>query len=230
MPFSQIACKPVFFRQKYREFVQFFCDEIFNATCVICKEAPGKSNLVITNPCGHFLCVGCACNQIRNWKDEERERRKCPMCRTLLLDHLMAKPVSYSSTKLYESSLYLWIPSSIYIHQNHNQTLISALTKKDLHTAFRSAFLIGAKPEAIHNVLAPQWEDYYKDRVENLKCSQCKLHLPLDKAFVAICGHFVCTLCGAFLPLKPREGALKCSECEEPIENEQTELIFIRPI
>ena len=152
------------------------------------------------------------------------------MCRTLLLDHLMAKPVSYSSTKLYESSLYLWIPSSIYIHQNHNQTLISALTKKDLHTAFRSAFLIGAKPEAIHNVLAPQWEDYYKDRVENLKCSQCKLHLPLDKAFVAICGHFVCTLCGAFLPLKPREGALKCSECEEPIENEQTELIFIRPI
>ena len=47
---------------------------------------------------------------------------------------------------------------------------------------------------------------------------------------MAICGHFVCTLCGASLPMKTCKGALKCPECEEPIENNQTELIFMRPI
>ena len=120
------------------------------------------------------------------------------MCRTILLDHLMAKPICHSATKLYESSLYLWIPSSIYIHENHNQSLISALTRKDLAAAFISAFLVGTTTQTVHNILAPQWEEYYKARVQNLKCVQCKLRLPLDKAFMAMCGHFVCTLCGAF--------------------------------
>ena len=30
--------------------------------------------------------------------------------------------------------------------------------------------------------------------------------------------------------MKQLEGALKCPECEQVIENEQTELIFMRPV
>ena len=219
-----------FFSQKYPAFVEFYCDEIFGATCALCKEKPGKSKLAMTNPCGHFLCVSCSCNQVRIWKEEARDRRKCPVCRTILLDHMFANPISHSSTKLHETSLYVWVPTSLYIHENHNQSFVSSLTRKDFDAAFRSAFLTATVPIPVHNAIAPEWEEFYNDKVANLRCGQCKLNLPLKKAFVAICGHFFCTLCAAFLPMKTREGALKCPECDQEIENEGIELLFIRPI
>ena len=220
----------IFFSQKYASFVEYYCDEIFSASCALCKEKPGKSKLAITNPCGHFLCVSCTCDQVRIWKEEGRERKKCPVCRTILLDHLFATPVSYSSTKLHETSLYVWVPSSIYIHENHNQVFVSCLTRKDFDGAFRSAFLTDTAPIAVHNATAPEWLDFYNNKVANLKCGQCKLKLPLEKAFVALCGHFFCILCAAFLPMKSREGPLRCPECDQEIEDERTELLFIRPI
>ena len=130
-----------FFSQKYPAFVEFYCDEIFGATCALCKEKPGKSKLAMTNPSGHFLCLSCSCNQVRVWKEEGRDRRKCPVCRTILLDHMFATPISQSSTKLHETSLYVWVPTSLYIHENHNQSFVSSLTRKDFDAAFRSAFL-----------------------------------------------------------------------------------------
>ena len=156
---------------------------------------------------------------------------------------MFVTPVSHSSTKLHETSLYVWVPSSIYIHEKHNQGFVTSLTRKDFHGAFRSAFLTDAVPITVHNAIAPEWQDFYNEKVANLRCGQCKLKLPLEKAFVAL----FCTLCAAFLPMKSREAALKCPECDQEIENERVtvhqtylmlnfmhyerpELLFIRPI
>ena len=88
---------------------------------------------------------------------KRREEKEENVCRTILLDHMFATPVSHNSTKLHETSLYLWVPSSIYIHENLNHSFVSSLTKKDFHGAFRSAFLTDTTPSPVHNAIAPEW-------------------------------------------------------------------------
>ena len=218
------------FRSKYPDFARYFVEEFEKAVCCICKDSLAREQLILSNPCAHYFCAECACQLIKNWNEEGRQRPKCPLCRAVLRDHLFAKPGFFSATRLHQCSLFVWVPTSTYIHTNHNQSMIEALTSRNFIKAFYYSFLMSTKPSDGEKMLAPTWPQFYEDRKNNLSCTTCTLPISFAQAFATKCGHFYCTICSAYSVSKPRNSPLHCPICEEEIEDESTEIIFLRPI
>ena len=145
-------------------------------------------------------------------------------------DHLFAKPGLFSATRLHRCSLFVWVPTSTYIHTNFNQSMIDALTSRNFIKAFYYSFLMSTSPSDVEKVLAPTWSQYYEDRKKNLTCTTCALPISFGQVFATKCGHFYCTICAAYSTSKPRGSPLLCPIGEEEIEDETTEIIFLRPI
>ena len=204
-------------------------DIISKAECAVCKERLSKDQIHLSNPCAHFFCAMCACQLGKIWEEEGRLRRKCPMCRVHFQDHLFARPYSFTSTKLNYTSLFLWIPRTIFMKQNQGPTLIETLNKKDFDRAFYYMFILNTTPYPIEEKIAPGWTEFYNERKENMRCVSCKAGMPYDQAFAANCSHFYCTVCASFLRESNREGLLRCKKCEQLIEGPEVDVIFLRP-
>ena len=50
-----------------------------------------------------------------------------------------------------------------------------------------------------------------------------------EMVFVARCGHFFCTICAAYTIEKRRGTPIKCKECLEELEDDYSEIVFLRP-
>ena len=159
------------FRNKYPEFARYFVEEFEKAVCCICKESLLREQLILSNPCAHYFCASCACQLVKNWNEEGRQRPKCPLCRSVLRDHLFAKPGFFSATRLHQCSLFVWVPTSTYIYANYNQSMIDALTSRNFIKALYYSFLMGTTPSDAEKMLAPTWPQFYEDRKK-----QPKLH------------------------------------------------------
>ena len=48
-------------------------------------------------------------------------------------------------------------------------------------------------------------------------------------AFVARCAHFFCTICSSYTVERRRVTPLKCKECDEELEDDITDILFMRP-
>ena len=220
-----------FFSQKYPEFAKYFIEEFEKAACCICKEHLQREQLILSNPCAHYFCASCACQMIKIWNEEGRLRPKCPICRAVLRDHLFAKPGFFSATRLHQCSLFVWVPTSTYIHSNFNQSMVEALTSRNFTKAFYYSFIMNTtRSSDVEKVLAPTWSQYYEDRRRNLTCTTCNLPINFAQAFGTKCGHFYCTICAAYSTSRPRVSPMLCPICDEDIEDETMEIIFMRPI
>ena len=156
-------------------------------------------DILMTVPCCHFLCGQCACNFIKLWCDNADYNKKCPMCRNLLIDQIFAKSIQYNMTSMTQSTIFLWIPSFIYIGKNLNQLIMEALQEKDYDDAFRYSFLLHRGPNDVENGMDKNWSKIYNKKRENLYCSSCRSSLSIDKAFGATCNHFFCTICLTYI-------------------------------
>ena len=152
------------FRNKYPDFAKSFVEEFEKAVCCICKDNLHREQLILSNPCAHYFCASCACQLVKNWNEEGRQRPKCPICRSVLRDHRFAKPGLFSATRLHQCSLFIWVPTSTYIRANFNQSIIDALTSRNFIKAFYYSFLMSTSPSDVEKVLAPTWPQYYEDR------------------------------------------------------------------
>ena len=129
----------IFFRRKYPEFIQFVAQFLDKAECAICKDPLDQADIILTNPCGHLLCVECSCQLSRMWQDGAEPELRCPICRTILLEHKFTKAYAIRSSKMSSTSLFTWVPTSMYMNTNYEQLLIEALTNRDLGMAFGCA-------------------------------------------------------------------------------------------
>ena len=112
-----------------------------------------------------------------------------------------------------------------------DQLFLNALYHQDLHTAFKWSFLSkNLQPTSIQNSICAGWKEYFKNRKDNLKCSECLAPLALPFAFTTSCGHFYCSPCAGYLPLKIRQGKIRCTECMREIEAENPDHTFLRPL
>ena len=204
-------------------------EEISTAQCSVCKEDLEKEQIILTNPCSHFLCSLCAGKLYRIWRDEGRDRKKCPCCRVLLLENLFTKPFIVNMSSHSKTSLFVWVPIIVYLKKDYENDLLSALGNNDLAEAFKCAFMLKSTPTDAQNLLCEDWKDYYNNRMDSLNCCSCKASFPSDQLFMSSCGHFSCTICSSFLLNKPRNTPMKCIECGEIIETGINELIFMRP-
>ena len=175
----------------------------------------------MTVPCCHFLCGQCACNFIKIWSENAEYNKKCPMCRSFLMDQIFAKSIQYNMT------FFLWIPSFIYIGKNLNQLIIDSLEEKKYDNAFSYSFLLHRGPNDLEKGMDKNWSVIYHKKMENLYCSSCRSSLSIDKAFSTTCNHFFCTICSTYMLEKRGKDILKCSECDQDIEESNTEIIFL---
>ena len=184
----------------------------------------------MTVPCCHFICGQCACNFLKIWSDNPEYNKKCPMCRSLLIDQIFAKSIQYNMTSLTQSTFFLWIPSFIYIGKNLNQLIIDSLQQNKYDEAFRYTFLLHRGPNDTEKYLDKNWSDIYEKKKEKLYCSSCRSFLSIDKAFSATCNHFFCSVCSTYILEKRGKDILKCPQCNHDIEDSNTEIIFFRPL
>ena len=182
-------------RTKYPRFVQFFSDQMDSADCMCCLEALGRQDLILTNPCGHFICQKCAAEMVRIWSMETDGERSCPTCRVRLTRSGFRKPFGYMIDNFVNSKIYSWVPSSVYFNTNHRQEVIVQLSQGNFHNAFKSSFICNLTPSFSESIIAPLWPQYFKERVDNMHCSACWIPMALQVAFMAKCGHFYCTGC-----------------------------------
>ena len=173
-------------------------DELQNMKCCVCSMDLEKDQIVISNPCSHFLCPDCAAELIRSWNLDGR-KKKCPMCRTILVEDLFNKPFGCNMTKSDSTAVFVWIPKGIYLKQNYEQDLLSYLTNNDLHMAFASAFMLDRLPNHLHMSFSTEWEEYFYQRMKDMYCSSCKLKIDIHLLFMTKCGHFFCTLSATFM-------------------------------
>ena len=89
--------------------------------------------------------------------------------------------------------------------------------------------MLNSPPTDAKSLLCAEWKDYYKSRIDSLKCCSCKASFPNEQLFMSSCGHFSCTICSSFLLNKPRNSPMKYIECDEIIETGINELIFMKP-
>ena len=159
------------------------------------------------------------------------EKKKCPMCRTILQEEYFNKPFACNMTKIDSTAVFVWIPKGLYLKSNYEQDLLCHLTNNDLHMAFASAFMLDRLPNPLDQSFSTEWEEYYHKRMKEMHCSSCKIKIEIDLLFMAKCGHFFCTVCASFMQTKEREeSSLKCTECLDPIETNELPLIFMRPV
>ena len=204
-------------------------EELASAQCCVCKEGLEKEDIVLSNPCSHFLCSHCSGKLYRIWKDEGKEKKKCPCCRVLLLHNLFTKPFIVNMSTHSKTSLFVWVPIVVYLKKDYENDLLSALSNNDLAEAFKCSFMLNCPPTDAQNLLCGEWKEYYNTRISTLKCSYCKASFPNDQLFMSSCGHFSCIICSSFLLNKPRNSPMRCIECGEIIETGINELIFMRP-
>ena len=204
-------------------------EELASARCCVCKEGLEKEQIVLTNPCSHFLCCQCSGKLYRIWRDEGKEKKKCPCCRVLLLQNLFTKPYIVNMSSHSKTSLFVWVPIVVYLKRDYKNDLLSALSKNELTEAFKCSFMLNSPPTDAQSLLCAEWKEYYNSRITTLKCCSCKASFPHDQLFMSSCGHFSCTICSSFLLNKPRNSPMKCIECQEIIETGINELIFMKP-
>ena len=122
--------------------MRYAIDEVLNAKCCCCQDTLLMDDILMTVPSCHFLCGRCACNFIKIWSENAEYNKKCPMCRSFLMDQIFARLIQYNMTSLTQSTFFLWIPSFIYIWKNLNQLIIDSLEEKKYDDAFRYSFRI----------------------------------------------------------------------------------------
>ena len=184
---------------------------------------------MLTNPCGHMLCANCSTQLCKVWKENGTARKRCPICRTVLLSHLFAKPALFNCSRLNHTSLFIWVPTSVYIRQNYPQNYPQCLNEKNFLKAFYYTFLMNSVPSKLEKSLAPGWGEYYETRRNNLACTICGLPTQFEMAFVVRYGNFFCTICASYTVEKHRDTPVKCKECLEDLEDDFTEIVFLRP-
>ena len=145
-----------------------------------------------------MLCAGCSTQLSKVWKEGGIGRKRCPVCRTVLLNHLFAKPSLFNCSRLNNTSLFIWVPTSIFIRHNYGQTLLECLSERNFLRAFYYCFLMNASPSKLEDTLAPGWLEYYETRRSNLTCTICTLPIKFEMSLAARCGHFYCTICAAY--------------------------------
>ena len=217
------------FSKKYPDFSKYFIEELTKASCGICSESLNREQIVLTNPCGHILCVTCSTQLCKVWKENGTTRKRCPICRTLMLGHLFAKPALFNCSRLNSTSLFIWVPTSVYVRQNYPQSLLECLNERNFKKAFYYTFLLNSVPTKLEESLAPGWGDYYQSRRNNLSCTICGLPIRFEMVFVARCAHFFCTICSSYTVERRTVTPLKCKECDEDLEDDITDILFMRP-
>ena len=217
------------FRRKYPDFVQFVGDFLRAAECPVCKDNLDQTEIILTNPCGHILCADCSCQYSRMWQDGAEPHLRCPVCHTSLVEHKFSKPYSIRTTKMNATSLFTWVPTSLYVNTNYDQLLIEALTNRDFEMAFGCAFFLGKTPDEVENMIALQWGAYYQEHVGNMTCSCCKIDLPLARAFMSSCYHFYCTTCSAMISGNMRHHNSRCLNCNTLWEADPSGCSMLRP-
>ena len=145
------------FSKKYPDFSKYFIEELTKASCGICSESLNREQIVLTNPCGHILCVTCSTQLCKVWKENGTTRKRCPICRTLMLGHLFAKPALFNCSRLNSTSLFIWVPTSVYVRQNYPQSLLECLNERNFKKAFYYTFLLNSVPTKLEESLAPGW-------------------------------------------------------------------------
>ena len=94
-----------------------------------------------------------------------------PVCRTILLNHLLAKPSLFYCSRLNKTSLFIWVPTSKFIRPNYGQTLLECLSQRNILKAFHYCFLMNTSPSKLENTLAPGWLEYYKNNLTGTICT-----------------------------------------------------------
>ena len=171
----------------------------------------------------------CSCQFSRLWQDGAEPELRCPVCRTTLLKHHFTKAYSIRSSKMSTTSLFTWVPTSMYMNTNYEQLLIEALTNRDLEMAFGCAFFLGKTPDDVETMIAPQWATYYQQRATHLSCACCKIDLPLTRAFMSSCYHFYCTTCSALISGNLRHHPSRCLECNTQWHVDPSGCSMLRP-
>ena len=115
------------FIRKYPEFMSYVSQFLQHAERAVCKDPLDQADFILTNPCGHLLCVECSCQFSRLWQDGAEPELRCPVCRTTLLEHKFTKAYSIRSSKMSATSLFTWVPTSMYMNTSYDQLLIEAL-------------------------------------------------------------------------------------------------------
>ena len=200
-----------------------------HAECAVCKDPLDQADFILTNPCGHLLCVECSCQFSRLWQDGAEPELRCCLCRTTLLEHKFTKAYSIRSSKMSATSLFTWVPTSMYMNTSYDQLLIEALTNRDLEMAFGCAFFLGKSPEDVKTMIAPQWATYYQQRANHLTCACCKIDLPLTRAFMSSCYHFYCTTCSALISGNLAHHPSRCLECNTQWHVDPSGCSMLRP-
>ena len=175
----------LFYRNKFPDFVTYMVEELASAKCCVCKESLEWEDIVMTNPCSHLLCSECAGKLYRIWRDEGKENKKCPCCRVLLLQNLFTKPYIVNMSSHSKTSLFVWVPIIVYLKKEYENDLLAALSNNDLKEAFKYAFMLYAPPTDAHSLLCDEWKDYYRSRIQSLKCCSCKASFPNDQIFMS---------------------------------------------
>ena len=70
---------PLFYRNKFLQFVSYMVEELSSAQCCVCKEGPENEDIVLTNPCSHFYVLNAQENCIEYGGMRERKRKKMSM-------------------------------------------------------------------------------------------------------------------------------------------------------
>ena len=86
--------------------MKYAFDEVLTAKCCCCQDTLLMDDILMTVPCCHFICGHCACNFLKIWSDNPEYNKKCPMCRSLLIDQIFAKSIQYNMTSLTQSTFF----------------------------------------------------------------------------------------------------------------------------
>ena len=145
----------------------------------------------------------------------------------IFIDQIFAKSIQYNMTSMTQSTLFIWIPTFIYIGKNLNQLIIESLQERKYDDAFKYSFLINRDPNDIEMGIDKNWSDIYSKQREKLYCSSCRSALSIEKTFSVTCNHFFCTICSTYILENRGNDGIRCPECNKDIEDSKSEIIFL---
>ena len=90
--------------------------------CCVCKESLQREDIVMTNPCSHFSCSQYVGNLYKIWRDEGKDKKKCPCCRVLLIQNLFTKPYIVNMSSHSKTSIFAWVPIIVYLKKTMKTT------------------------------------------------------------------------------------------------------------
>ena len=144
--------------------------------CCVCLEPIDKNTIIMTKPCTHWICPTCSCKMIKIWKEEGTTKKRCPMCRVLLVSNLFTKQCQYTMIKIIKSSIFPLVPTTEFIQENYEQMLVDSLMAGNLQEAFKFSFIIKSKPTDVENTLCPLWPAFYHEKAKSLECCTWKIN------------------------------------------------------